>query len=75
MKRAFTLFREVQSEKKGFTLFQEVKCEIKMLRVRDREFFNDSGETRFLTKLFCKSQKNLEIDDLLFELCDTQKVQ
>ena len=65
----------MQSEKKAFTLFQEVKSEIKMLRVRDREFFNDSGETRFFNKFFCKSLKNPEIDDLLFELCDTQKVQ
>ena len=50
-KYAFTLFREVQSEKNmlslffekckvkknAFTLFREVKSEIKMLRDRDRE--------------------------------------
>ena len=50
-RKAFTLFREVQSEKKcfhsfsrsakwktnAFTLFREVKSEIKMLRDRDRE--------------------------------------
>ena len=35
--KAFTLFREVQSEKNAFTLFREVKSEIKMLRDRDRE--------------------------------------
>ena len=29
--RAFTLFREVQSEKNAFTLFREVQSEIKML--------------------------------------------
>ena len=41
-KNAFTLFREVQSGKNAFTLFQEVNSEIKMLRDREVKIFENS---------------------------------
>ena len=65
MKKAFTLFREVQSEKKAFTLFREVKCEIKVLRDRDgevkvlRNSLTILEKRDFSTKLFSESQKIL----------------